>query len=379
MILDVFDENFKRIGNFSNHVFAQYEDKLNEAGSFEIQVDATSEVLDLISNGKYVLLDPEVMGEMLYFNDADDGQKLTIKGEHIKRILSFRCINKSQTFFSKTRTQIAQQIVTENFISPTDSLRAVPLLTISTDPKYAPASGTVTFQDSGSCDIVIQNLLDDENMGYTVVPIIGITVNPDTTITNVTRLEFRVLKGADRSRGNTSGNKIVEFSKELKNLYSSTYTKDKTAIKNVAYVAGEGDGVDRVVTSSGDVAKTGLDRVELYVDARDLQSTDEKGNTLSQTDYQNALKQRGRVKLSDCIVSESSESSINLAQPIYEYGVDYFLGDTISSINSKLGVISTLQVTSIIISDTSTGRKLDPQFGTPKISNTKKLKNGGLL
>ena len=61
------------------------------------------------------------------------------------------------------------------------------------------------------------------------------------------------------------------------------YEEDGRDYNTVAIVASEGEGQDRRVVEVGDLTKTGIDRIELYVDARDLQSGGEPSSKISIT------------------------------------------------------------------------------------------------
>ena len=79
--------------------------------------------------------------------------------------------------------------------------------------------------------------------------------------------EFSLYAGLDHSYQQTT-NPYVIFSPEFNNIITSTYTEDDIPFKNVALVAGVGEGDERVTISVG--SASGLDRRELYVDARDI-------------------------------------------------------------------------------------------------------------
>lgn len=75
---------------------------------------------------------------------------------------------------------------------------------------------------------------------------------------------FELYKGTDRSAS-------VVFAPDFENLSTTVYTEDKTNLGNVALIAGEGEGSERVRNVSGSAEST--DRFEVYVDARDLSKT----------------------------------------------------------------------------------------------------------
>ena len=106
-------------------------------------------------------------------------------------------------------------------------------------------------------------------------------------------MTFVVFQGTDRSV-QQSERPVVIFSDEFGNLAAPKYTKTSVDYKNKAYVAGQGEGDDRVVVivdlTDGEEAR------ELYVDAKDIQQ--EEGVTAEE--YEALLRQRGLEKLAEC-------------------------------------------------------------------------------
>lgn len=77
-------------------------------------------------------------------------------------------------------------------------------------------------------------------------------------------LYFQLYKGTDRTNS-------VIFSNDYENLATTTYVEDNTNIGNVALVAGEGEGSERTRNVSG--YAEGMDRYEIFVDAKDISKT----------------------------------------------------------------------------------------------------------
>ena len=102
----------------------------------------------------------------------------------------------------------------------------------------------------------------------------------------------------------------------------------------------EDSGENRKSTIAGDEAKTGFDRKELYVDARDIQSSPEAGGqAMTDDEYVKAMKQRGLEKLSEYARSQSFEASIRVfGDTQYTFGEDYFVGDKITMQDMRLGI-----------------------------------------
>jgi len=131
----------------------------------------------------------------------------------------------------------------------------------------------------------------------------------------------------------------ISLSTDLGFLTDSEYQWDSTDYCNTALIAGEGEGADRakayIIPS-----KTKRNRRELYVDARDLQKTSASTQTpMSDEEYIEALIQRGQKKLLDYPLYESYNCSLQLTgEEGYIFGEDYDLGDTITLIDTVLGV-----------------------------------------
>lgn len=83
---------------------------------------------------------------------------------------------------------------------------------------------------------------------------------------------------------------------------------------------------------------TGLARRELWIDARDLQSDANPDNPLSPEEYAALLTVRGREKLAENQLVRSFSTVVRTVDPTYTYGEDFFLGDTITVTDERLGV-----------------------------------------
>ena len=379
MILDVFNKNFVRIDEVARYSYVSYEKCLNSSGSFELQMALDSVALNIVQYGRYILFEKDVLGVITFINPAVDEEtgnaELIVKGFLAQWLLTGRCFPQTQNF-SGTTTAIVRAMVNANCVNPTDAKRATPIV-LSTNPSYIPAGDTETTTTQVTGDdlqVKIEAMLDAKEMGYDIVPIL--------TATAISGLEFRVIMGADRTIGNTSGNDAVVFSKDLKNVLKSSYELNQNDYKNVAYVAGEGEGTERILLEVGATEATGFDRWELYVDARDIQSEsiDDEGQEIIMTaeEYIEALTTRGNEKLSECPQGESYEASISQITQ-FVYGEDYFLGDLVSIKDPNIGLELSARVTKIQASSIGERTMIDVTFGYYKLSNTTKLKRNGVI
>ena len=146
------------------------------------------------------------------------------------------------------------------------------------------------------------------------------------------KLIFNVYKGADRTAG--TANPLI-FNRDYENILSETYINSTKQLKNVALVGGMGEGTARTFVSLGDAA--GLERYEMFVDAKDLQQSD-----LSDTEYKAQLSQRGTEKLADCYIVESFEGEANTNADI-----SFSLGDKVSIVDKALNIRLDTRITAI--------------------------------
>ncbi len=82
----------------------------------------------------------------------------------------------------------------------------------------------------------------------------------------------------------------------------------------------------------------GLSRREIWVDARDIQSRQEDGEIMSAEEYLTILETSGAEKLAENQLVQSFNATIRTHDPTYKFGVDFFLGDTITVADERLGV-----------------------------------------
>lgn len=124
----------------------------------------------------------------------------------------------------------------------------------------------VGYEDTLNTEVTWNSVLDalltlaeSSGLGFSV------TFNPEIAVETL-----YVYKGTDRSL-DTSSDYVGCFSTSMGNVYDIELATGVTDFKNVAVVAGEGEGSLRAVKIVSLGTVTGENRREMYVDARDLQ------------------------------------------------------------------------------------------------------------
>lgn len=377
MLLYVLDKSFKVLNLIHSYAMAQYTLELNGSGSFEVDLPLTEETKEIFTSGQYILFEKDVLG---IITGIDSESELKLTGFLSNWFLSYRCIRVT-TDKSGTVTNVCRALVNENFISPSDSTRKISKIRLSSESEYNPSSPVISTQYTGnSVEENLKSTLEPYEMGYSLTPVLGAVYDTSgELISNISSFDFRVIKGLDRTIENTEGNTKVVFSFDLRNLLSGEYIKSINDYKNVAYVAGAGEGKDRVVYETGSTSSSGFDRVELYVDARDLTDQDSKGNSLTDAQYKMLLKERGAQKLAEAIKSETFSATIDTQMSQYDYGTDFKLGDKINVYDNRIGVLVAATITSVTLTSMGTTNLLDIEFGYQKLTSIQKLKRGGVL
>ena len=131
------------------------------------------------------------------------------------------------------------------------------------------------------------------------------------------KFKFKVYAGVDRSWNNGVNSPVV-FSPENGNIKLVGYYESLLNSKNVAYVGGQGEAnlrdVDEVAKDAG--TYTDLNRREIFIDARDLDTTAK-------------MLVRGNEKLAE-LGEENSIEIENINTEYYRFGYEYDVGDIVT-------------------------------------------------
>lgn len=349
MIMEFYivNESLDIIGIIDNYKSAIWTERYYESGDFEIYLSATEEILGTIQKNQYIVRmdDPSkamVVECLKLTTSADGGDYLTISGRSLSSILSRRIVW-TQTTYSGYLEKAVRRIVVDNFMSPEVVERTVSQMELGTEIGI---TEKVKAQFTGDVvETAIQSLCMEHKVGYTV----------EMDLTNK-RFKFVLLEGQNRSY-NQNANPYVVFSVEFDNLLSSEYKNDDTKYKNVAQVAGEGQGIERKKAVVG--TASGLNRYEVFVDAKN-QSTN--GGEINAATYLNILAQKGAAKLADLGTTESIDSEVAPNQN-FVLNRDYFLGDVVEIVN-EYGIAMTPRVVEVIECNNENGYTCLPTFAS---------------
>jgi hypothetical protein len=123
-------------------------------------------------------------------------------------------------------------------------------------------------------------------------------------------------------------------------------------------VAGEDKDKNRKTRIVG--TGTGLERRELYTDARDIQSEKEDGTQMTEAEYYELLDARGASKLSENQVSKAFDAKIETTR-VFVFNEDFFIGDIVQ-IESENDVKKKARITEAVRSQNENGFEIYPTY-----------------
>lgn len=356
--VEIFSPELQQIAPLERRTGLRWTDKFAGCGEFELWCPITEINSQLLQKDNIIWIGGDEAGIIEYIEKSRDEQSnfsFHVKGRFLDSILETRCVSPQ---YSKTNAAAVTHLynLVQNYcVAPADNSRKIPYLTAE---QPADTGTKISYQQTGN-DILteLKNLAEANTVGYKTV------FDPKNK-----QFIFRALTPKNRTWNQTTNDPVV-FDSASDDILDSDYTVNWANGRNVAYVAGEGEGSARkllVVTNEGTMP-TGSDRKELWVDARDLQSKRDDGSSLTTAQYEEMLRQRGLQKLSEYQYIESFSSTIKtfgFEQNVL--GTDFFLGDFVTVVDRELMVTMDTQVTEIEQTWDEKGYRLDITFGKPQ-------------
>lgn len=393
--MEVYSPNLELLGILSVFRSVMWEELAFSAGSFSIVSIMSGDSVDLLKPENIIWISGDIAGIIEHVTAVvnEDGPILTAKGRLLSGILDRRILWGRYSFFDEPPA-IMFSIVDDCAIHPTRgdvAGRVIENLFLDGNPPLMPSPyaplvgyaqvGKAVLGASGYEKIRKQKtggslLTFLEEIGTTHTISFGVRFDPETY-----KMFFWARPGVNRTI-QQSGTAPVFFSNEMDDILSSEYYYESSMYKNIALVAGEGEGDERItqtVIPNGAASFFGLSRRESYVDARDLQKeTPGEDEPLTDEEYRELLKDRGGKKLSESQLVQSFESEIRTHGATYQYGVDFKLGDTITVSDDRLGlsVSAVVQAARFTVSETGENMSLTLGYSQPTLLEVLRRKEG---
>lgn len=275
--------------------------------------------------------------------DSTEGELVisgkSLRAKALKRII-YRIYHQT-----KRPEQIIYDHLNNEVVNPSQANRKIQYLSVTSPGTLS--TSTVDYQNSYG---VVSDEIDSLCSTYDI----GIRETATNLQTPHNKLE--IVKGRDLSD-------VVEFNVDFDNLLSESYESSNFDEATMAWVFGEGEGTARMNVKLNDNL-AGLEREEIYVDARDIQKQTQDGNgkdiTLTDAQYKAALTSRGVEKLAEQVEVLTLNGDIDLESDLFVYGKDYQLGDRVRFSSKLFNLTKTSVLAGVDETWDSTGHHLSP-------------------
>lgn len=342
MQINVLDKDFNKIAIIDDYKSLMWCKRYNQIGALDLQIVANEETISVLKKGNYISRDDDdsvYKIEIIEINTAEGkDNSLIIGGTEIKKIIHQR-IAYETNMYDTTVENVIRGLIENNIINPVNSNRRIDNFYLGDFQNFTDLIKTqITYSNVGE---KIESLCKTYGYGYKV------------TLEDDGKLYFKLYSGKNRTDDQNELPHVV-FSNEQENVISSKYNLDSSEFKNVALIAGEGEGDTRVKTEIG--TATGLDRHELFVDGKSLSTNN--GEILD-SEYIQLLQEQGKEELSQNVDVISFEAMVDTS--LYEYKIDFDLGDIVT-ISNEFGISANARIIEIIETWDSEGYTFEPKF-----------------
>jgi hypothetical protein len=372
MELYVFSRDLNFRGILESYFSLRWVRRYSKCGEFELHCSLTSETLELLKKENIIWKKGDLeAGYIEYRNlkqDTEGKETLVVKGKFLTGYLGRRIIWGIEKI--KTTPELAMRyLIDKHCINPDNPDRIIPYLKLNhlkgiPDDFYYLSANQITWEPVAMNLPEIEKQTSYKNLLEEVESIATTNELGIRTLLDIQNKQmlFDVYQGLDRTAGQTKNAPAI-FSKEFENVLEQEYTDSLNNYRNVVLVAGEGEGAARelVIVGQG----TGLDRFEMFVDARDLQSTEQVDGeevSIPIEQYREMLEDRGLSKLSEHKEIQTFDSKINLNSNLV-YKEDFDLGDIVTCTSKKWGITIDTRITEVEEVYEESGKQINVVFG----------------
>lgn len=359
--------DFQLVAEVDNYESLLIETKWGGVGSLELRINRHMKHANELVRNRIIFPSAEKDKPFIIKHreiELDENGKASenwiIKAVSLKGLLGQRITippsGQAYDYLNTNAETIMRTYVERNAIAPVEPERTIPNLVQSTDEAKGPQ---LIYQTR------FKNLADEQEE-LSLVSGLGWNVRLDT---QAQTFVFDVLDGRDLTVNQNTLPPVI-FSPKFNSLKQLSYVESELNYKNTAYVAGQGEGIERRVIEVGTMS--GLDRHEIFVDARDVSEEmtppdDNDPETPNdpiprpEQDIINDLIARGNQNLADYEQEQFLEGQVLQKSP-FEYKRDYDLGDVVTIKNDDWGVTMDARITVVREGYAASGKTVELTF-----------------
>lgn len=393
MDIEVLDTNLELVYVIDTFKSFLWVERYNECGDFEIYTNVDYDILNNVQKDYFLRLNDSetlmIVESITITSHSEQENKLLITGRSLESILTRRII------WGQKILRYAEQADTENNVKAGGLEEGIKTLIdcciINPQKPVRDSLGNITsyvgfperkisnfrFQYSDNPDIrkiklkaqyigdclydIISTLCSEHNLGFKVIYDF-----------NINAYVFYLYQGEDKSD--------VVFSPEYDNLTDINYTESVKDYKNAILVGGEGENSSEVDMDDEreyvEIGMTsGLERREVFYDAssithdiEDPNDFDGETKSLDDAEYIEHLTQKGNEQLEKYKNTKAIEGEI-VNNVMYQYGVDYKIGDIVYT-DDGYGHKNKTRVVEFIHCQDEQGYRTYPTFKIDEDDNT---------
>ncbi|MFF5993720.1 siphovirus ReqiPepy6 Gp37-like family protein [Lysinibacillus sp. KU-BSD001] len=360
--------NMDILGEIDNYESMFFNRSWHGIGGIELRINRYKKYADTLLKNNLILVGSDLNKVFMIKHreiELDENGKITenwlIKGYALKSIVAQRITMPPMHTAYDNRSGNAETVmkhyVNNNLVNPTDQRRKIPQLVMAPDLQR----GIHTVYSSR-----FKNVAEEMSI-MSLASGLGWDVTLD--IENK-KWVFDVMEGRHLVAGQ-SVNPPVIFSPQFESLKSLQYVQSDLNYKNVAIVAGQGEGIDRRVIEVGNYSA--IHRHEIFIDARDVAETDDNEQPLPVEQIIQSLTDRGQQQLNELLQEEYLEGQILTNSP-FKYQVDYDYGDITTIQNVDWGIAMDARITDIKEVYETGGFSIEATFGNSRPTLIQKIK-----
>lgn len=324
MICRVYDPQLNKLGQIETFVSLVWTEKYNQLGTFQLELSQQQEYSDLMKEDYYCEIDDSDT-LMIIKSVQTEGNKIIVNGAPATRLLSDRV---STAELSNINAETAMRTLIHD-------MQAWPCVALGAScglaDKFEAQTSDQTIEEY--CEKIAQAVDAGFRLRFD---------KPNR------KLLFEVYKPGE--------SQTVKFSTWFQNVSNLDYCVSTASYKNVAIVSGAGTGDERITVYAGDTASAGIDRREMYVDARQEQQKNDE----SLEDYKARLVEYGKGKLLEQLRLETLDFDID--------SDCVNLGDVVSCIFPELGINAKVRIMGKTITAQNNVTQYSVELGTPVIT-----------
>lgn len=270
-------------------------------GDWELHLSGKSNNIQYVEQANFIKFGDKKAGIISYVDKKRDGEnyEVVISGVELKGLAQKRIIipdngEAYQHYSNCSPEYVVAQLIDKQIINASENRQIIGQIAA-----YEESTDRITY--NGRFEVVaeeIQKLCETYNIGWYA------------DIEN-NKIVWHIYHGIDRTAEQSDNNRLI-ISDKYDNIKATELSQTEHST-NTLLVAGQGEGTDRTIVMIND-DNSGFRRTESYIDARDLETTEE-------------LQQRGQQKISEVGDQITLEVTPEIGVLVEDYTISYDLGD----------------------------------------------------